>query len=101
MNNLTSNLVKENLPNFNKDGEVFNDLFGVDPLNPPIDPYALSQSLSPFNSTELVKDSDNGAITNSTEWHIRMQSNAVESLNINNATGVFLDIWGDIFSITS
>lgn len=99
MNNLTSKLIIENLPNFNKDGEVFNDLFGVDPLNSPIDPYSLSQSLSPFNSSEMVKDSDNGAITNSTEWHIRMQGNAVDSLNINNATGVFLDIWGDILGV--
>jgi hypothetical protein len=100
MNNLSSKIIVENLPNFNKDGEVFNDLFGIDPNASPIDPYILSQSISPFNSEELVNNNGNGAITNSTEWHIRMQGNSVESMNLNNATGVFLDIWGDILGVT-
>jgi hypothetical protein len=40
-----------------------------------------------------------GSITNAVEWHVRTQENAVESIDINIATGVFLDLWGMVVGI--
>lgn len=98
MNRISSNKLFE-IPIFNKEGQVFKELLGSETTNSPIDPYNLANSLSPFNSEQIVGDNDNGAIQNSLEWHLRFQANSISSLNIDRATAVFLDIWGEILGV--
>lgn len=74
------------LPFFDKEGEIYADLFGT-PLS------------SPKNKIFDIPDLNQGAITNALEWHFGVKRNAVRSLNIRNASGVFLDVWGEVFGI--
>ena len=98
MNNLSSNEILK-IPIFNKEGEVFKDIFGEITEENPIDPYSIGNSQSGFESQIILGGNKRGSVTNSVEWHVRTQKNAVESVDINYATGVFLDLWGMIVGI--
>ena len=74
------------LPYFNQDGDVYSDLFGT--INS-----------IPKSKIFDINDLNQGALTNALEWHFGVKKNAIDSLNIRNATGTFLDIWGDVFGI--
>lgn len=98
MNRINSNRLFE-MPIFNKEGQIFKEFIGSETTDPPIDPYRLANSLSSFDSEQIVGDNDNGAIQNSLEWHLRFQANSISSLNIDQATAVFLDLWGEVLGV--
>lgn len=75
------------LPNFNKNGEIYKDFIGD------------------FEATELptitnISDINTGSIFNILEWHLRYKALAVMSAKLEDASAMFLDIWGFTLGIT-
>lgn len=75
------------LPNFNKEGEIYRDFIGD---------YEASELPDITN----ISDINTGSIYNILEWHLRYKNLAITSAKLEEASAMFLDIWGATIGIT-